>query len=131
MITRLSVMLCAIFLSFLSVQARAESRFALYFNSENPSTKTIIIYNESSQLLSLNLNAEIDWENAESIINDDTANILVPGDLISFRQDFERGDCITIESENDELSLFINSDRDSIYVYASEGLDKGRVIKEN
>ncbi len=131
MITRLSVMLCAIFLSFLTVQARAESRFALYFNSASPSTKTIIIYNESSQPLALNLNAKIDWESAESVINDETANILVPGDLISFRQDFERGDCITIESEIEELALSINSDRDSIYVYATEGLDKGRVIKEN
>ena len=57
--------------------------------------------------------------------------VLVPGDLISLRRNFSMGDCITIASESDGVSLGMSSDRDSVYVYAREGLDKGRISAEN
>lgn len=66
----------------------------------------------------------------ESVPDGESAAVLVSGDLISLRRNFTTGDCITIASESDGVSLAVDSDRDSVYVYAREGLDKGRAHAE-
>ena len=128
---RFPLPVCVFFLAVTAIPVRAQSSFALYFNSDQVHITTVIIYNESSLPLSLDLNGEIDWEHTDRVTGSGTATVLVPGDLISLRQDFMTGDCITIESESDELSLAMTNDRDSVYIYASEGLDKGTVITDN
>ena len=65
-----------------------------------------------------------------SVPDGESAAVLVSGDLISLRRNFTTGDCITIASESDGVSLAVDSDRDSVYVYAREGLDKGRAHAE-
>ena len=68
--------------------------------------------------------------NGSSVPDGESAAVLVSGDLISLRRNFTTGDCITIASESDGVSLAVDSDRDSVYVYAREGLDKGRAHAE-
>lgn len=128
----------------------AESCFALYFNAERTRIRTVIIYNETGLPLSLSLNGECVWEHSassgspagafagsggpgpdgESVPDGESAAVLVSGDLISLRRNFTTGDCITIASDSDGVSLAVDSDRDSVYVYAREGLDKGRAHAE-
>lgn len=135
----------------------AESCFALYFNAERTRIRTVIIYNETGLPLSLSLNGECVWEHSgraaagtagafagsggpgpdggsapdgSSVPDGESAAVLVSGDLISLRRNFTTGDCITIASESDGVSLAVDSDRDSVYVYAREGLDKGRAHAE-
>ncbi len=128
----------------------AESCFALYFNAERTRIRTVIIYNETGLPLSLSLNGECVWEHSgssgspagtfagsggsgpdgSSTPDGESAAVLVSGDLISLRRNFTTGDCITIASESDGVSLAVDSDRDSVYVYAREGLDKGRAHAE-
>lgn len=129
----------------------AESCFALYFNAERTRIRTVIIYNETGLPLSLSLNGECVWEHSGraaagtagafagsggpgpdsgSSSDGESAAVLVSGDLISLRRNFTTGDCITIASESDGVSLALDSDRDSVYVYAREGLDKGRAHAE-
>ena len=103
----------------------AQSSFALYFNSDRTQIRTVIIYNETSLPLSIGVNGGMTWGGG-----DGEPSNLAPGDLTSLRKDFQTGDCIMIASDNDEISLSLASDRDSVYVYASEGLDNGRVQKE-
>ncbi len=108
---------------------QARSRFAFYFNSSKTRITTIIIYNESTLPLSLDVNGEIGGKN--DVSSSESAGLLIPGDLISFRRNFQTGDCIMVESESDELSLAMTNDRDSVYIYAREGRDNGHIHREN
>ncbi len=124
---RLAFLTSVFILALATAGAPAQSSFALYFNSDRTGIGTVIIYNETSLPLSIGVNGGMDWwgDGGEG-----EASILAPGDLASLRTDFRTGDCIMIESESDSVSLALSSDRDSVYVYASDGLDEGRVFKE-
>lgn len=117
----------AIFLSLAAASAPAQSAFALYFNSDKTRIRTIIIYNETALPLSIGLNGGMDWwgDGGEG-----DASSLAPGDLVSLRTNFRTGDCVMIESESDMVFLAMNSDRDSVYVYAREGDGEERVVRE-
>ena len=122
-----SALVLAIATAFGPVSVSAQSAFALYFNSDRTRITTVIIYNETSRPLSIGVNGGMDWWGDG---DEGEASSLAPGDLTSLRTDFSTGDCIMIESESDDVSLAMSSDRDSVYVYANEGLDNGRVFKE-
>lgn len=111
----------------------AQSSFALYFNSDRTRITTMIIYNETSRPLSIGVNGGMDWamDDGESTDGGDekTASLL-PGDLTSLRKNFMTGDCILIESESDGVFLAMNSDRDSVYVYARDGGGETKVVRE-
>ena len=94
----------------------AKSSFALYFNSSKTRIRTVIVYNETGDSLSIGINGGMDWAGG----GEGEPSSLPPGDLTSFRAAFATGDCIFIESEDDGVFLAITSDRDSVYVYARE-----------
>ncbi|MBP5158374.1 MAG: hypothetical protein ILP18_10960 [Treponema sp.] len=94
----------------------AKSSFALYFNSSKTRIRTVIVYNETGDSLSIGRNGGMDWAGG----GEGEPSSLPPGDLTSFRAGFMTGDCILIESEDDGVFLAISSDRDSVYVYARE-----------
>lgn len=128
------VLTVLILLVLLSVPLVAESSFALYFNSGKTRITTVIIYNETSLPLSIGVNGGMDWamDDGEGMDGgEEKAASLLPGDLTSLRKNFVTGDCILIESGDDGVFLALNSDRDSLYVYAREGDGGMRVLREN
>lgn len=124
---RLLLLASAIFLAFAAASAPAQSAFALYFNSDKTRIRTIIIYNETALPLSIGVNGGMDWWGDGG---GGEASSLAPGDLASLRTNFRTGDCVMIESESDAVFLAMNSDRDSVYVYAREGDGEERVVRE-